>query len=550
MIKSIPSIVKDYFETHDLDPIKTNELFGVTWTENTIEMPVHDTSGKYIFTKIRNLDPEKPKYLNGSGSHATLYNYHRVKDEAEIIYCEGEIDCQNLYQKGIASVTSTGGAGTFLSDWVQLLENKILYICLDTDRAGIEGIKKIIDLFPNAKIIELPDSVKDVSEYFASGHTKNDFLQLKYNSISTEEWKIKHQPEEYNILSTRDILSKDIPESPWLIKNILHSEGFCFIFGAEGTGKSLVALDIAKSLAMGKNWLDMEQFEITSKHNVLVLDKENSLQIIRKRLKGLGYDSMNDDRVFFLEYPERFTFSDGKGEYSEFAKSITEKIKRNNIEVIIFDSFVDFIVGNESSTVDTQDFFDSIRELYPRIAYLALHHENKPSQGVFRNDSQRMRGSSNLAAQVVTAFRLEASDNQLYLKQVKARDSKKLERFCINMLIKELGRGETVVTGFEYVGNATKVTDANKSSEIRLLIEELVKTYKTVSRKQIMELGISKGISEGTIRNVIRDMVADGSINEFKKGKEKYYTLGLFSKNIEKENIDPIEIFDGELPSL
>jgi hypothetical protein len=294
---------------------------------------------------------------------------------------------------------------------------------------------------------------------------------------------------------------------------------------------------MAKAVAQGEPWLG--KFK-TAKTSVLFLDKENPHSITKRRIAGLGINSQDTPNIFWLKYPEKFCFSDSKGGYSDFAVSLTNIIANKQIGLIIFDSFVDFMIGNESSSGDTQAFFDSIRELYPRIAYISLHHENKPSQGVFRSDSQRLRGSSNINAQTVTMFRLEAvakSKTEMTLKQTKSKDAQKLDKFMIRMNVKRNMDETTTVTGFTFIGNVQEgPEDETKSAEVEDIVMEMLSNAQFVSRVQVRDQVVAKGYSERTADSVLKKMVERGQINPIRKGKEKWYTTGMFETTMEVFN--------------
>jgi len=522
---------------------KTVKEYNIFTEGNYLQIPVKDTEGNEVFIKGRNLnytkDGTEPKYKNSANSHATLFNYHNVKASPIVVICEGEMDCMRLAQAGIPAVTSTAGAGTFLEEWVALLEDKTIFICLDTDSAGQKGTVQLLEYFPEAKVITLEDA-KDVCEYLQT-HTKKDFANLIKTAKTKQEYIASIIPEDFATIKLSELVSMDFPQAPWLIDRILYNEGFCFIYGAEGTGKSFLALTIAQAVATGQKWLG--HFTTPRPVNVLVLDKENPLSVVAKRAKGLSITSEN---IHYLQYPEKFQIVDNSGNYSEFAKALAVTVQTNNIGLIVIDSFVDFMLGSESSAQDTQMFFNALRELFPKIAFVAIHHENKPSQGVFRNDSQRLRGSSNINAQTFTAFRLEPvakSKTEMTLKQVKARDALKLDKFMIRMLVTNNVDDTTTVSGFEYIGEIIETEDTAKADEVKDMIEEILTAQKIVNRRQIVELGAGKGISESTIKRAIKTMLDEGSINEIKKGKEKWYTLGLFiSKNNEIEDIEDEDI--------
>jgi len=536
---------QEYLKQHGITQT-TADKFNLSSDKDFLHIPVKDEEGSLLFVKSRNLNYEKEggdaKYKNSTGSHAVLFNLHAVRDMPNIVLCEGEIDCIRLTQGGIPSVSSTGGSQTFNSDWAGYFKEKKTWIVYDNDEAGKKGIRQVLQLVPHARIITLPEESKDVSEYLLT-HSKKEFVQLMRVALTKEEWEEVNIPEDYSILSPLDYETMPEDLKPWLVDNIIYSEGFCFIYGAEGVGKSFLTLDIAKAVAQGEPWMD--KFK-TTQTNVLFLDKENPHSITKRRIAGLGMSSTTTPNIYWLKYPEKFCFANGKGGYSDFAVALTNTIATKRIGLIVFDSFVDFMIGNESSSGDTQAFFDSIRELYPRIAYIALHHENKPSQGVSRSDSQRLRGSSNINAQTITMFRLEAvakSKTEMTLKQTKSKDTQRLDKFMIRMNVKKNMNETTTVTGFTYIGEVIEgVEDETKAVEVENIIQEMLSNEQFASRSQIKEMILGKGYSERTIDSVLKKMTERGQINPIKKGKEKWFTSGMFSQISE----DILEDFDGE----
>jgi len=508
---------------------------GLAWTDEYLNIPIKDEDGELLFLKARNLKygdegNTAPKYKNPAGSTATLFNWHLAKEALNIFLCEGEMDALKLTEEGIPAISSTGGAGTFKPDWADLIKGKNLWICMDNDPAGNAGTRSLLELLPNATVVKLPEGAKDICEYFSLGCTKKEFLALP--TFNKENWLINNRPPEYDLLSAEDYKNKEFAIHPWLIENIIYSEGFAFIYGAEGTGKSYLALSMADAIASGTPWLD--KFP-TTKGNVLFLDKENPHSLIKKRLEGLG---MDQDNIYFLEHPEKFQLTDFTGEASPFALALSEIIIEKQIDFIVIDSFVDLVVGSENSSADTQAFFNAIRELYPRIAYLPLHHENKPSQGVSRTASQRLRGSSNINAQTFTMFRLEAvakSKTEMTLKQTKARDSLKLDKFMIRMIVKNLANGTTTISGFEYIGevldNEDGGLDDSKLEEVEETIKRTIAENTFITRQNALEIGANLGASKSTISRAIASLLKDGEVSKGRKGREVIYQVNMFDSN-------------------
>jgi len=118
---------KEYLDDHGISEA-TAELFGLTWDDNSLNIPVKDADGEDLFIKSRNLTGDGPKYKNSVGSTATLFNLHAVLKSDSIIVTEGEVDTIKLVQEGFSAVSSTGGANTFPDHFVEHLKDKKLWI--------------------------------------------------------------------------------------------------------------------------------------------------------------------------------------------------------------------------------------------------------------------------------------------------------------------------------------------------------------------------------------------------------------------------------------
>ena len=157
--------------------------FQIGWTSENIIIPIFAPNGKVAFNKYRRspFKDEGPKYRYDAGASAMLYGAHKLHDdvEAPVIICEGELDALVLYSHGFTAVSSTGGAGTFLPEWCELLKGKDVIICYDNDKAGINGALHTQQMIPWARIALLPDAygIKDVTDYCI--HVKEDGADIE-----------------------------------------------------------------------------------------------------------------------------------------------------------------------------------------------------------------------------------------------------------------------------------------------------------------------------------------------------------------------------------
>ena len=156
------------------------EMFGISYSDKII-FPVHDSEGVFLFNKYRRspLTEVGAKYTYDVGGSVTLYGWHKAKEHKTILIGEGEKDALVSWSANIPAVTSTGGAMSFQKDWIDLFFDKEVILLLDNDKAGGEGMVKILDMLPQAKLVFIPDipNVKDISDYVGVGGDLYELLK-------------------------------------------------------------------------------------------------------------------------------------------------------------------------------------------------------------------------------------------------------------------------------------------------------------------------------------------------------------------------------------
>ncbi len=532
---------KEYLEQHGISK-EIADLYEITSNKNYLHIPIKDQKGNTLFINSRFLnyskDSKESKYKNSKNSKATLFNLDTVSEDNQIILCEGEIDAIRLSQEGIPAISSTGGSSTFTQDFADQLSDKQILICYDNDLAGTKGIQNVLNLIPNAKIIKLPQNSKDVCEFFSLYKSK-DFFKLIEESITKTDWELISIPPEHQLINGKTLNNMKFESMPWLIDGILYNEGFCFIYGAEGIGKSFITLSMAKAVATGQPWMDT--FNVSNTTNVLFLDLENPLSLTAKRMYGLGGAPNN---LYWLQYPSGFSLHNGNGGPSDFALNVRKLVQANNIGLIIIDSFVDLMVGNSNSAEDTQIFFSALRELFPSVAFLVLHHENKPSAGTYRNSGQRLRGSTNINAQTFTMFRLEAvpkSKTEMTLEQTKSRDEQKMDPFLVRMdVVPNKNKTGTIVTGFSYLGIIANNEEKRLTESEDLIINALTEAYKSqMTRQGLLALARAGGLSESTFNRTLKNMENTNLIKKSKQGRSTLINLcdPIVNENEDQKNL-------------
>lgn len=204
----------------------------------------------------------------------------------------------------------------------------------------------------------------------------------------------------------REFDAANIPRRNWIIKRYALAN-YIAIFGAGGaTGKSMVTLTLAVSVALGKDLLDLGK---TIQGNALVINNEDDDDELDRRLAGIFklYRIQNDEVVDKLHiksgYGERVTISTNSGQIlfmSPDVEKIISEIKRCDIKLLIVDPFVSTHQENENdnSAIDTVMSYYRHIASETGVAIILVHHTRKDSEesDSHAGDVDVMRGASSL----------------------------------------------------------------------------------------------------------------------------------------------------------
>ncbi|MFA5124755.1 MAG: toprim domain-containing protein [Patescibacteria group bacterium] len=264
---ALPDNIREYLNKRGIDNFTINNFklgYGTFYSKNWITIPIKDELGDYAFFKLRQ-DPkdgsDKMTYPNGK---AQIYDWDSLqKDDDLIVICEGELDRLVLLSKGVPAITSTHGAGTFKSEWIEKLRKfKKIYVCFDNDVAGKSGAQRVIEMteiLTKTEVyqINLPADLGDkgdITDYFIKYTNGIDDLFDKYASIvkegiNTDKFKplnVKDLAETLNLTIKYDQTNKIITFL-CLLSAYTEDSQFNISFNApSSTGKSYIPMEIAK----------------------------------------------------------------------------------------------------------------------------------------------------------------------------------------------------------------------------------------------------------------------------------------------------------------
>lgn len=137
-----------------------------------ILVPILKDGQPINFRRFRRPGQGGDKVLNMKGhGAAAIFPEEVLKENIEILLCEGEWDALVAIDNGFNAVTLTGGAGTFPTDLAEYFLGKDVIIAYDCDAAGRKGAKEAAaKLARKAKRVRILDlelsNGQDISDWF------------------------------------------------------------------------------------------------------------------------------------------------------------------------------------------------------------------------------------------------------------------------------------------------------------------------------------------------------------------------------------------------
>jgi hypothetical protein len=180
-----------------------------------------------------------------------------------------------------------------------------------------------------------------------------------------------------------------------LVNGVLGEGGFSALYGAPGSGKSFLAMDIAFAIATGTSWMGREVVQ----GSVLYAAGEGASGLRLRRTALTRVKGIESPPVAFLPLALDITIESGA--IIDFISQM--KVETGSIpRLLIIDTLNRYFGdGDENSSKDMKRFIDSvgkIHEIYPELHIMIVHHAGK-------EEEKGLRGSSALKGAVDTVIR-------------------------------------------------------------------------------------------------------------------------------------------------
>lgn len=375
---------------------KTNQTLVCKWLNN---------EGDTVSYKRRRFNGGK--WVNRKDTHPNSTAFVRVFDDAMPTYIvEGARDALVGILSGLNIVAIPTTAYSNIDEFRAITEHckEIVFVCEDAQ--GYKAMKRLKESIGKGRLM-----------CFGGLHVKCDLADKMEECHSVDEvlGSLIDAPEDDNEgdevnHSDNDIISKnstnrlikassltgDITPPQWTIKGVLPEDGLVEFFGASGSYKSFIVLDMCYSIALNREW---QGCEVNGGTVVYVAGEGKSG--LGRRLKGLELHYQETiDNFYVLPMPTNIT--DVK-EMKLLAEEIAEIGKA---KMIIFDTLHRCSAGADENSAS--DFAVILKNIDTHIKPLCdvvswVHHTGL--------DKSRGRGTSARYASLDAQVMIEKIDN-------------------------------------------------------------------------------------------------------------------------------------------
>jgi AAA domain len=322
---------------------------------------------------------------------------------------EGESDAARgleLVTGKAAVMVLPAGALTFRREWADVIpRGATVYCAHDADEVGDRGAAKVAQIIGSTAVrLRPPVEGGDWCDWDGE---REQFAEL----VAAAD----HVEAVLEIRSARELCAlPDPPEDEQLLGPLL-LRGQRLVLGAHtGEGKTSMALQIVRALTTRGEFLDWQG----SGGRVLVLDAEQGLRTVKRRLREVGLQESDD--VDYVRVPDGLALDSDERHVAE----VEQALELGNYTLVLADPLYKLHTGDsndEREAVDLMRRFDGWRERFG-FALLLPVHCRKPVPGM-KFSIHDLFGSSAYVrgAEVVLGLR-RVSDGYAKLHFLKDRD--------------------------------------------------------------------------------------------------------------------------------
>jgi len=185
--------------------------------------------------------------------------------------------------------------------------------------------------------------------------------------------------------SFADLMDRELVGLPsWIQPAILPKRGVLLFGGLPKIGKSLIDLEIARSLGTGENLFGHPDFLVPQKARVLYVEKEVGEYGLQERVNKINKTANRADfasRLFYVSQDPLLMLDTSEG-----VKELKARLRETEANVLILDPISNMHAWDENSNTEISRLFHVLEDLRAEfvrydLSVVITHHFSKPPKG-------------------------------------------------------------------------------------------------------------------------------------------------------------------------
>ncbi len=270
---------------------------------------------------------------------------------------------------------------------------------------------------------DIEEKIKDFKQRIKSGEYGSKFGEKK-----------AAEPKDLVLLTASELIKAHAHRPEYLADRLIPMGCSVIFAGWQGLGKTFVATDLAIEVSKKSgNGLWLGEFPV-KKGPCLWLDNEMGGGLTSYRLRQLlGAKGLkSEDLDLYYHARNRIKLTSEK-----HYKQLRQELEQIRPVLVVIDSMASCHTLSENESSDMRHFFDDL--VAPlceefKCVMMFVDHERKQQAGMNSTGGQRLRGSGAKGDSVDAILSLDKKEDCLIFEHSKARYSKRMEPFIIDIL--------------------------------------------------------------------------------------------------------------------
>lgn len=256
------------------------------------------------------------------------------------------------------------------------------------------------------------------------------------------------------------------PPRAYAVPGLLPLPSLSILFGAPGSLKTMLAMDLAVAVATGRDWLPAQDGTTATAFpcpaaSVLWVDVDNGNDTVDRRFAALAYDApvAVNDRLHFVSFPSNPPMLAGD---SQAIAQITDAVWLYGARLIVLDNLGAISGDADENSAAMIGVMHALRQLAEAntVALLVIHHKSKGNRA---RAGDSLRGHSSIEAAVDLALMIERREESdlVTVRTTKTR-GKLVARFAARFVYTPdpEDESELLIAKFYSAGNSDRLASA------------------------------------------------------------------------------------------